>query len=345
MFSNLKAICTMERVKSTPSFKFIDRKHLKWLIGPSSDYDVLVAIVSRVSVTRTELLRLGGKANSDETAILGFLLKLFTRNMGDPPYTSTRRSPKSIVQHVTVDSPQFSLLGASTPEGFYEALQAGNLDDGFMNRLIVVEAAPRTSNNAVRAADVPGSVRDALQAIVLVGREGDPLARALRPAERMVPWASGAVEIEWRRLRDQVHVVIDAVPTKEGSLYGRIAEQTVRFAARHALSRDGASAAVDMVDLEWGAAFVRQSVRALRDGAAAMMAGSEFERNVNTVLALVQKRGTIMLSELTREIRIEPYKRDAALGHLQTAHQIEISPAPSGPGGGRPSRLIRCIGD
>jgi hypothetical protein len=65
MFSNLKAICTMERVKSTPSFKFIDRKHLKWLIGPSSDYDVLVAIVSRVSVTRTELLRLSGKTAAE----------------------------------------------------------------------------------------------------------------------------------------------------------------------------------------------------------------------------------------------------------------------------------------
>jgi Protein of unknown function (DUF3987) len=207
---------------------------------------------------------LGGKANSHETAILGFLLKLFTRNMGDPPYTSTRRSPKSIVQHVSVDSPQFSLLGASTPEGFYEALQAGNLDDGFMNRLIVVEAAPRTSNNAVRAANVPKSICDALQAIVLAGRKSDPLARALRPAERLVPWASDAVKIEWRRLRDQVHAIIDAVRTKEGSLYGRIAEQTVRFAARHALSRDGASAAVNMADLEWGAAFVRQSVRTMR---------------------------------------------------------------------------------
>jgi predicted ArsR family transcriptional regulator len=76
-----------------------------------------------------------------------------------------------------------------------------------------------------------------------------------------------------------------------------------------------------------------------------MMAGSEFERNVNAVLALVQKRGTIMLSDLAREIRIEPHRREAALGHLQTAHQIEITPAPSGPSGGRPSRIIRYIQD
>ena len=141
----------------------------------------------------------------------------------------------------------------------------------------------------------------------------------------MIPWASPDVECEWQKLREQVFGIIDAVPTKEGNLYGRIAEQTIRFASRHALSRDGAAAAVSMPDLEWGAAFVLQSARTLRDGAAEMMADSEFERHVNAILALLRKSGTIALSDLARQLRIEPRKRDSALSHLRTAHQIEMT--------------------
>ena len=284
---------------------------------------------------------LGGRASSHETAILGFLLKLFTRYIGNAPYTSTRRSPKSIIQHVSVDLPQFSLLGASTSEGFYGALQAGNVDDGFMNRLICVEAAPRMSNDAARTADVPGGISDALRAIVLAGRESDPVAIALRPAERMIPWASPDVERAWQELRDQVYSIIDIVPTKEGNLYGRIAEQTTRFAARHALSREGAKAAVGMPDLGWGAAFVLQSARTIRDGAAEMMADNEFEKNVNTILRLARKHGEIMLSELANMVRIEPVKRRSALDHLQTALQVEMVEKKTT---GRTGWIVRYIG-
>lgn len=39
-------------------FRFIDRKHLKYLIPRGRDYDVMVQIIKRVSITRSQLLRL-----------------------------------------------------------------------------------------------------------------------------------------------------------------------------------------------------------------------------------------------------------------------------------------------
>jgi hypothetical protein len=197
------------------------------------------------------------------------------------------------------------------------------VDDGFMNRLIVVEAAPRLSNDAVSKRAVPGDICGALQAITGDGRERPDVI--LRPVASMIPWASPDVERAWQKLRAEVYTIIDAVPTKEGNLYGRIAEQTIRFASRHALSRGHVAPAVSMQDLEWGAAFVLQSARTMRDGAAEGMADSEFEKHVNAILALLRRSGTIALSDLARQLRIEPRKRDSALSHLQTAHQIEMT--------------------
>ena len=83
----------------------------------------------------------------------------------------------------------------------------------------------------VIAAGTPEDV--ALQAITGDGRERPDVI--LRPVASMIPWASPDVERAWQKLRAEVYTIIDAVPTKEGNLYGRIAEQTIRLASRHAL--------------------------------------------------------------------------------------------------------------
>jgi len=50
---------------SRQRFKFIPRKLLGRLVGPWSDYDVLVTIASRRSVTRDQLRRLSGKTAAE----------------------------------------------------------------------------------------------------------------------------------------------------------------------------------------------------------------------------------------------------------------------------------------
>ena len=50
---------------SSPNYDF-----LKYLIGPPSDFDVLTAIIKRVSVTRTDLLRLFRHKSAAELSII-----------------------------------------------------------------------------------------------------------------------------------------------------------------------------------------------------------------------------------------------------------------------------------
>ena len=82
-----------------------------------SAMEAMLADLPAVIMTVDEIAKnlfprmLEGRASSHETAILGFLLKLFTRYIGNTPYTSTPCSPKSIIQHVSVE------LAAVQPTG------------------------------------------------------------------------------------------------------------------------------------------------------------------------------------------------------------------------------------
>ncbi len=265
---------------------------------------------------------MGRKASSHETSMQGFITTLWARNMGDPPYITTRRSPKSEVQHEKVESPQFTLLGANVPEGFYEALQSDSVDSGFMNRLLIAEAAPRVTNDDRAELIVPKDIADRLKEIALDGRTGD-LAAFSRPAlERKVPWASDAVQAEWRKLRDAVLAIIDS-EAKDGALFGRTAEYAARLATVHALSLHGPEAAVTLDDLEWGAAWAIDSALKMQDSAANMMARTDHEKMVNAVKAIIRKAGEISQSDLTRRAQhISSRDRDAILAQLEMAEII-----------------------
>ena len=284
---------------------------------------------------------MGRKSSSYETAMQSFLMKLWSRNMGDAPYATTRRSPKSEVQHEHVESPQFTLLGANVPEGFYEALQSDGVDSGFMNRLLIAEAAPRVTNDDCADTVVPPDLADCLKEIALDGRTGELSAFSRPPAERKVPWESGAVEREWRKIRTAAYAAIDS-GAKDGALFGRTAEYAARLATLHALSLCGPEATVTLEDLEWGAAWAIDSARKMQDGAANMMARNDHERMVNEVKSIIRKAGELSKNDLARRAQhISSRDRDAIV-QLVTAELVDEGDAPTKT---KPKRLYRWVGE
>jgi hypothetical protein len=84
-----------------------------------------------------------------------FFLELWGRRISSPPYSLTKRArfslPKGADTPLTeIVSPSFSLFGVSTPDAFYEGLTKGNVKDGLMNRLLIVDADPRSEKNALK---------------------------------------------------------------------------------------------------------------------------------------------------------------------------------------------------
>ena len=80
------------------------------------------------------------RANSHEMAMKGMHMKLFARNMDDPPFGLTARASGTLED---VADPQFSILAANTPMAFWQSMPETAITDGYLNRwLVFASAAP-----------------------------------------------------------------------------------------------------------------------------------------------------------------------------------------------------------
>jgi hypothetical protein len=98
-------------------------------------------------------------------------------------------------------------------------------------------------------------------------------------------------------------------------------------------------------DVEWAWAFVRESIRALEDGARQFMASSAFEELVKTIEREVTRVGYAgmpfsKLTEVKGVAKAEPRMVEAALTRLQERGVITVEMS-SGPRGGRPGKRVR----
>jgi hypothetical protein len=282
------------------------------------------------------------KASSHETVMKGFFQELWSRQLGDAPYKLTRRAVDALTRSTLekrgceavtqIHSPWFSLYGASTPEAFFEALTAGNVKDGFMNRFLLAPADPRPEDANDLEADIPVPKRviDGLLEIASFGAGnigGNSFAEASYSSrdspmvrERRIEWASPAVKERFRAFEKEILKVIDAKPIGY-ELLGRVVEYTLRLACLHAVSLHGpAHATVDKDNLEWGAAWALESARAMMDGAACMMASTDYEKNLNAVQSVTREAGSILRSEVMRRIRhVNAKELDVIIKHLMEA--------------------------
>jgi hypothetical protein len=284
----------------------------------------------------------GKKASTHEAAIKGTLQELWSRAMGNGPFKLHRRAKVSLPKNAEplvgeVISPSLTLFGASTPGAFYEALSEGNIEDGFMNRFLIANAARRSPKSKVERAPVPDNIFECLQQIP-PATEADPLSRAfgvfaagVTPVEHHLEWAAPDVEARADAFEEEILAIIDAKPHGY-ALLGRVFEYTVRLASIHAISCTGPTATVGLADLHWGAAWAIESASSMMDAAATMMASNDYEKNLNKVRAAIRKApgGVITRSDLMRAVRgISPRDMDGFVQRLKETGEIDIEDEPT----------------
>ena len=283
---------------------------------------------------------------SSEAAIKHFLMELSGLEDVSPPFALTKRAANGIDRkklHIvhSVPSASFSLFGASTHARFYEALSQGNVDDGSLNRFLIISAdAPPDGENIVEErVPVPQSIVDALKAISDAGRlsafkfDADANIWPSFESER-AGWAPGAKEL-YRLLGDQMRRVGRSDAPFKG-LYARIKANALKVATLLALSRavdEGLELVVTADDIEMGAAMALESATTTVDGAMKHMAGSEFEENCKTVLRRIDEADEkgIKATVLHRSpgvSKIEPRKFKDVCDYLARTGQMEAQEHP-----------------
>ncbi len=238
-------------------------------------------------------------------------------------------------------APTISLYGMSTPTTFYSGLTEETLSDGFVARLVVVEAKVRPDRHDAPPLMVtpPSLIKQLKEA-----RSSLPVAdtakanwsnASMRPHLYTVPWADEAAERKWLAIEDWQYEQIEEHGAHDG-LIGRTAEHVIKIATVRALSNCPSNPRVSVDDIEWAYAVVQRSIDSLDAGAREHMAGSQFEKLCKDILAALRrtKDGRMPQSKLVSAKGVS--KADdrmvkAALERLTVAGHI-YAPAVEGKG-------------
>ncbi|WP_309086417.1 bifunctional DNA primase/polymerase [Chelativorans sp.] len=233
------------------------------------------------------------RASGFEGAISKVLRTLWSSSFA--PYATPEWAQK---ESQTVYSPAITLFGASTPEQFYSSMEGASLEDGTLNRFLLLNGRGRVAEQDPQRdpAVVPVDIVNDLQLIYY--RSGD-LSSAFRNDPNSDPAMAGQLrEIPW--CPDGAHdrykafsAEIDDLMRKEaerGAFYARTVEMALRIATIVAIGRLDDDQ-VRKSDLDFGIDLALRSAKMMADGAADYMAENENQANAQKVLRIIKARG------------------------------------------------------
>jgi hypothetical protein len=200
--------------------------------------------------------------NDFVTKIVGTLKKCWNA------WATVRTGVKVHADGLVITWPAPSLIGAATPERFFETLNPRDLESGFANRMTILpfEGAERPPEQEIPfGADVPPEeLVEALKRLPRQSSLGVPIldkplsGKPPLPKREPMPWGPDAREVylAFSKKMDQ----IGTTNKNHYSLSVRTGETAKRFATN--VARGRGSPTVDRRDIEWGIALAERSFEA-----------------------------------------------------------------------------------
>lgn len=295
---------------------------------------------------------MGKRAGSHQTGISAVLRKVWSAK-----FTTFYNSSSSAARRAhSTHWPALSIYGSSTPKEFYGCLSGDAKENGFLNRFLLVNAAPRTRGKRRDASNitVPDHIRNGVNALLKSGGnlESGVVAMTQKRVRDydIMPWADGATCDAYEALVDECDAKSDD-GEDEDDVYGRTAEMALRLASIHAASRDGRGASLTMTDWLWGKSLATASANFMAAEVSSRMVENDYhgkhklvERTIREWCARI-KEG-IRPSELSRKIdgKFTERELDGILNSLAKSEHIAI--VESRPtSGGRPSIRYLYLGE
>ena len=214
------------------------------------------------------------------------------------PAWATRRT--SLVR-----SPAISILGVSTPDEFYSALQGDSINNGFLNRFLTVHSNVRAPDTTPVDPAVPDRLREALKALYLWSgpqsllQINDP--KVEYPPD-IVPWANDAARVVYDDLSQAVDRQIDDQPSVEPYI-ARCAEIAIRLATIRAAGRWGRGAAIDVSDMTWAAELARKAGQTMADAIVDQVPQTDRGEFADKLLTIIRRRGSVTVRDIQTCIR------------------------------------------
>ena len=269
---------------------------------------------------------LSKKAMPYETMMKTFIMEATGQSDSSAPFALTKRSRQGlkgeeVIQ--TIPGFMFTLLGASTPDRFFESLSSGNVSDGLLGRNLIINADPKPKESKPPFVPVPDSVIAALKAITDIGMDKGKLIRWPAYDRIRIPWTPES-EARYDLLGERIDAVLGTDPAYK-ELYGRVKANSLVLATLHAISRDHSSPLIEASDIDLGAAMVIESVKTTIAGLGGATGGTDYGRMVRDIEVYVRKKKTTTVREIGNAVRgYSKKERIAVLTDMEELGKVTI---------------------
>jgi bifunctional DNA primase/polymerase-like protein/uncharacterized protein DUF3987 len=191
-----------------------------------------------------------------------------------------------------VHSPALSFFGTSTPDELFQALQGEAIDNGLLNRFLVLHSGLRARDTRPQLLpeQVPADLAAKCCQLYRWHGTAEELIDIKRSVEQQVtqlPWADQAAEKEYLDFTRMVDDRIDQDPALRPFL-ARAAETAIRLATIRAAGRRFRAATLTLEDVYWGAGIAWTAGQQLCLGAQSVIPVTERSKWVDRLFNYVR---------------------------------------------------------
>jgi hypothetical protein len=251
------------------------------------------------------------KASQHEREIKAELLKFYSEGQEGGIIKGKDRADRKLHKPLIVHSPNVVIYGATTGETFYSALSGGQIRDGFLSRITLIDAGDRKPIAKKRVfKEVPEFIISKLSIIRDYKKVGNLVGAV--PPELDIPdfhFVEMSDEIidtilDFTRYIDEIRI-----KSKSVELYGRTSETAVRLAMIYAISLDPINPILDDEAFDWGKEFALWCTNTIINQARNNVSDSLYDKTVKDILGHIKKAGRNGITKTTLSSKAAKYTR------------------------------------
>jgi hypothetical protein len=202
--------------------------------------------------------------------------------------------------------PALSILGVSTPDEFFNALQGDSVKNGLVNRFLVLQSKIQAAANTNPIdPNVPNSLREAL-CTLYVWSGPESLLQINDPAVEyepdVLPWASEQAAKYYVDFDEYIRKYLADHPDAEAYLV-RVAEIALRLATIRAAGRWHRGAKIDVSDMIWATELSWQAAQATADAVINQVPQTDRGEFAERLLEMIRRRSSVTVRDIQMYIR------------------------------------------
>lgn len=271
-------------------------------------------------------------ASSYEAQIPNILIKLYSSANGT--FNAKTYADEKLTK--VIAQPNACMLATSVERNFYKSITKESVDDGLLNRIILVKSSnPDPAMVDIKNFDPPEELVRAFKeweevpysqsgGNMSVGESGSV---NLQPDPMIVPFAEGAKEIFQDMERDLRAFRAQLRKEDMAGLFTRCFENSIKVALVLAAGRNRLRPEISIEDAEYATTFVLTTTKIMLNEVRKKVFDSKVEANYKHVMLAIRDAGAVGINqkELGQKLRkfgIDKRTRDEVLRELESTGQI-----------------------